>query len=42
MLKILEVNKIVSPQTYDVKMTIEGEILLSRKLMQYEIFFVCF
>ena len=43
MLKILELNKIISPLTDNVKLTIEDEILLFRKLMQYGnfLFFVC-
>ena len=40
MLKVLKVNKIISPQTDNVKLTIEDEILLFRKLMQYGIFFL--
>ena len=39
MLKILELNKIISPLTDNVKLPIEDEILLFRKLMQYGIFF---
>ena len=35
MLKILELNKIISPLTDNVKLTIEDEILLFRILMQY-------